>query len=320
MKKIVAILLALCLMTLCAASAETVLSIADPVISVDLGETQTIDLTGLTLNIAVGEVDGALALRVDFLNNGSKLYGLDANVVDEKVVIAFDGVSQTYSASMPELPSVSDFDVSSLNIDTDALVETIMTQAEFDGDSIRVPYTAVNEVLEALVPALEGVEIPGVDLSEMSDMVSQLKASDSGVNLEIGYAQTEAGFSGSVVATLVENGEAGEVVLTAQAALEDNAADVTLDVPQVGTLYCTTHTSGDEIALVLGVTSSEMSGNFSGVVSMRSENVTFAQLDAANAIDVESLTSEQTESLGMELMGAASGLIGFVFGALDAAA
>ena len=35
---------------------------------------------------------------------------------------------------------------------------------EMDGNTIRIPYTAVNDVLEKLVPAVEGLEIPGINL------------------------------------------------------------------------------------------------------------------------------------------------------------
>lgn len=323
MKKVLAILIAVMLLLTAAASAESVFSFADPVLTLNTGETQTIDLTGLEVVIASEEMNGGMAIQVDVNGDGNKLLGISANVVGEKVVFAIDGVSNVYSAEIPvgAVSGVASLDLSALNIDVEALMTTVMSSIEMDGNTIKIPYTAVNEILEALAPALEGMEIPGVDMSQLADTVAQLKQSNSGISLEVTYAEAEGGMSFSAAAIPVQDGTAGDVALNISFEMGDSGMNARIEAPGQGAFYFNMQPVDDvKVKVNLGGEAQGMGFDLSGIASSTEADVEFAALDAGNAIDVQSMTEEQTEAFSSELMGAAMGLIGYVYGALGAAA
>lgn len=323
MKKVLAILVALMMLTAVAASAENVFSFADPVLTLNMGETQTIDLTGLELVVASEEMNGGIAAQVDINGGGNKLMGISANVVGEKVVFAIDGVSNIYSVEAPmgAVNSFASLDLSALNIDVESLLASVMGSIEMDGNTMKIPYTAVNDILEAVAPALEGVEIPGFDASGIADSVAQLKESDSGVNLEVTYNQTETSMTFNAVAIPVQNGTAGDPALNLGLNQDESGVALNIEVPGQGAFYFNMQPIDEEkIKVVLGGEAQGMGFDLTGIASSGEADVEFAALDAGSAIDINTMTDEQREALSGELMSAAAGLIGYVYTALGAAA
>lgn len=324
MKRILAVLMALMMLMTAAASAETVVSLADPVLTLNTGEAQTYDLTGIELAIAGSEIDGVPAAQIDINGNGSKLLGISVNVVEDKVLLSVDGVSSIYYAQLPEQVSevtgggldLSGLDLSAVDLDLEALLGAI----EMDGDTIRVPYTAVNDVLEAITPALSGLNIMGVDLSALSEAVAQLKESDSGITLEGTYVEGENGFSFSAAVIPVQGGEAGESVCNVSYNTDETGVSGSLDIPDQVSLYFSAQPTDEKVRVSIGGEGMGMGMELSAVVSVSEADVTFTKLEADGAIDIQSLTDEQNEALIGELATAGGGLIAFVLGAMSAAA
>lgn len=320
MKKIVALMVALMMLIASAACAESII-IADPVITLNMGGEQVIDLTGLQLSIATGEANGNPALQIDVSGNGSKLMGISANVTGEALVFAVDGVSGTYcvplEAIMSQMNVSTNMDLSSLDIDVNALMTAIQNGVEFDGTNFRVPYTTVNEVLEIVAPAMASIEIPGVDMAEFTDGVAQLKESNSGITLEGSFAQDGDNMSAALNLIPVQNGEAGAAAMTMNADMGDNGISVVVDIPGQANLYLkAAPTESGTVAVSVGGNASGMSFDFSCIVGASDADVAFQALDAANAQNVLELTEAQQQQLLGELQGAVGGLIGYVMGAL----
>ena len=98
MKKIIALLIALMMLALPFASAETLL-ISSPVLS---AAGQTIDLSGLEIAAGINSDENLAVVQIDFNGNGQKLYGITLNVTpDGRVLIAPDGISNVYYMDVP---------------------------------------------------------------------------------------------------------------------------------------------------------------------------------------------------------------------------
>lgn len=322
MKKILCILIAALMLIASTACAETVFSFANPVLTLNMGQTQAIDLTGLELVFGAGEVDGIPAIQIDINGDGSKLAGINVNIVGDKVVFGIEGVSTTFYTNLPEAATnVTNLDLSGLNIDAEQLANILMSSIEVDGDTIKIPYTAVNDVLEAIAPSLEGVEIPGLDISQMKDAIAQLKQTNSGVNLEVTYTEDGGAtfFAANVIP--VQNGQAGETVLNVSFKMDASIVDFRLDAPgQVSLYFIASPVDENSKSVSLGGESNGTGFDLTGVASTREADMTFVALDAEGAVDIQSLTEEQTEAMSGELMNALGGLIGYIYGALGAAA
>ena len=320
MKKIVAIMVALLMLVASVASAESAFIISDPVVTVNMGGDMVIDLTGLELCIAGGELDGMPAGQIDIIGDGAKLMGIAFNITGDKLVFAVEGVSGTYYVPLEEVMSgvnqLSSMDLSSVDIDTDALMNAVMSGVEFDGENFRIPYTTVNDVLEILAPALKDVEIPGVDISELTDAIAELKGSDSGITLEGSYSESEAGMAASLDVIPVQNGQAGEVALKVRVEMGDAFA-FAAEIPGQMTVYFKgAPTEDGAVAFSVGGEMSGTSFDLSATAAMTDVDVTFATLDAINAKNVLEMTEAEQQQVLAELYGAAGNLISYIYGAL----
>ena len=322
MKKMLAILLALLMITAAAASAESAFTFADPVLTMNMGETQTFDLTGFEIEIAAGQVGNVVAARVNLSGDGRKMLTLNANVVGSRVVLGIEGVSKTFYADIPEAAAnVTSMDLSGLDIDVEALVAPLLSSIEMDGDTIRIPYTAVNDVLEVLAPAIEKVEIPGVDVSQVSSMIAQLKQSNSGVNLEGSYSQSENGMSVSATVIPVMNGQAGDAVLNVNFDMDDAGLMAMVEVPgQFKGHFGAEPVDDSKAKISIGGEANGASVELTGVAGIGESDAELVLLDADNAISFEKLTDGSDQALMAELMGAAGGLIQYIYGVIGAAA
>ena len=319
MKKLLAIVVALMMLVAVTASAETVIKIADPVMVVNLEEAQTIDLTGLVISIAGGLVDEIPAARVEILNGDQLLLGFDANIAD-KVLLTIDGVSGVYSVAIPEqAASVASLDLSGLDIDLDALMSSVMDAVEIDGNTIRIPYTAVNEILEAIAPAVEKLEVPGADLSGFADAIADMKANNSGITLEGTYEETDDGFSLAASLIPVQNGEAADEAAKLSVNMDGDSITAKVEVPGQATFAFTMVPTDDDMLLVtINVEAEGQNVELKFKLSSTEADVTLKALDGSNAIDLQNMTDEQQQQFMGELYQAAGGLLGFAMSVLPA--
>ena len=320
MKKILALLIALMMLALPMASAETVFTFADPVLKLNMGEEQTIDLTGLELVLAAGELDNdSIGLKLS-INGEEPLFCLKAMVIDNQLILTADGLSNTYFVVLPErVQNIQNFELPE-NIDLEAVIDTVVNGIEMDGDTIRVPYNVINDALSQLEPALKDVEIPGVDMNDFADNVNKLiesnSESNSGITLEGTYNETDGGMDVAAKAFLVQNGEASaDPAFNLTLSLGENIS-LTIDVADVGSFSFSV--VGDQVTIAASANGQSFS--LTGKVGTREEDVAVENLDAVNALDLQNLTDEEQEQLGSELMNAAGGLITYFSGAMGDAA
>ena len=73
-------------------------------------------------------------------------------------------------------------------------------------------------------------------------------------------------------------------------------------------------------ALYVALTQDATVYSLTGKVGTTEADVEFVELDAANAVDIESLGEEDMAKIGEELMTGASGLISFLMSAMSSAA
>ena len=338
MKKLFALLLAALMLLTCAACAE----IAEPAaqsgaitlsgITANIeatGETMNLDLAGLELIIAGGLAGETPAARVEINGNGDKLFGLTVNLLGDRVVIGIDGVSKTFYAQMPEAAtSAASLDFSSLNIDTDALMETIMNGAQIsqDGDTttISIPHTVITDALLQIAPALESLNLEGFDLAQVTQELEQMKEADSGVAVEVVYTQNEANISGKIGAFQVEEGGQSDVpAFEANFETNETSLSATVKIENAGTFgfsFAPEGESDETLRVTINLDTEGAKGEISGLLSVTNTEMTFEPLDAANAINVQEMSAEDTEALQGELLTAVGGLLGYFFGILGGAA
>lgn len=354
MKKLLAVLLAVLLLGSATAFADTatVFTLSDPTVAVNMGgEEMNIDLAGLELAVAPimeGEVPGA---ALNIYGKGELLLAAAARVLGDRVLLDMEGLSNSYYAAIPDVASMAgSMDLS--GIDVDALTEIVMgsIEMETEGDTttFKVPYTAVNQILEAVLPVLKEVDIEGVDLdlSEVEEMLAQFKETNSGINVEGTVKETDTGASVAVQTHLVQNGEAAELPLS--------ACTVDLDQSEAGltfaaSLFVADEDSGSllnmvtvnaEIGAAVNVNVALMEGmanisfvydfatglvtinvNAEGVdatltctVSVGEGEITVVPAgDPSTAINLEELTEEQVEQASTELTQATAYLVGFLY-------
>ena len=313
MRKLIAILVALMMFVLPMAMAETALIISDPALKVQFGQEMNIDLAGLQFVLGAGEADGTPALQLDIYGDGAKLYGVSANIVGKKIVLGFEGVSNTYYAELPE-QAESLMNLQMPEIDVEAIMEVIQNSVEMDGNTIRIPYTAVNDILAIVAPAIAELDIPGADLSEIGNIVDQLKASNSGFNIEASYDETGSGANVGVSVYLVESGTASTDALVSMNMVVGSDS-FSFDIDVGGQYQLHVGYAGAQFAFTLS--GQGMGLEFTCDVSVEDANISFVKLDADNAINAMEISDEESSQLQNELMTAAGPLLGYLQNALS---
>ena len=167
MKKLLAIVLVLMLLTASAAFAETatVVTYANPVVSVTQdGQTQTIDLAGLELTLSAGLVgeepqvgeDGAEAadtrvptILLDVVKDGQALLSGEAQFIGTALVLNLDGLSRPIAVDMAQA-------------------------GEMAVGGYRQMFAALPEMAKSSLPAFTGVQIPKVDLMGLAGVLPML--------------------------------------------------------------------------------------------------------------------------------------------------
>ena len=355
MKKLLAVILAVLMLGSITAFADsaTVFTVSDPTVSVNMGgEDMSIDLAGLTL-AAGGLMDGEMpTLALNLLGGGELMFAGAFRYLGDRVLINIEGLSNTYYVTVPEntIPStVQNIDIESLNIDVEALTNLVLNSVELgtDGDAMtfKVPYTAINEAIEMILPALSEVEIPGVDVAELAQQFAEIKASDSGINLEGSIRQSETGVAVNVKVFLVQGGQASEApvamtdvamdqtetemsfkmdtyVANEETASLVKALSVNMNVTDVvvididvmdgyGVMHCSYDLSTG--LFTLNLVAEGFDFTLTCVVGVVEGDVVVpAAGDPASAIDILEMTEEQSSQAMGELMQAAGGLIEFL--------
>lgn len=354
MKKLLAVILAVLLLGSATAFAETatVFTLSDPTVTANIdSEEMNIDLAGLELAIAPimeGEVPG---VAINIYGKGELLLAAAARVLGDRALLDMEGLSNTYYAAIPDVASMAgSMDLS--GIDMDALTEIVMgsIELETEGDTttFKLPYTAVNQILEAVLPVLKQVDVEGVDLdlSEVEDMLAQFKETDSGLNVKGTVKETETGASGAVQTYLVQGGQASESPVSA-CTVDFNQGET--GITFAASLFAADEESGSllnvvtinaeigaavnvNIALMEGMANISFSYDFAtglvtinvnaeGIdvtltctVSVGEGEITIVPAgDPSTAINLEELTEEQVEQATTELTQATAYLVGFLY-------
>lgn len=326
MRKLIAVLVALMLLALPFASAETVAYFADPTLKMSMGGQDTnIDLTGLELCIAAKQVGENIAAKI-FVNGQDKmLYAIDFNVVGTTVLFTATGLSDVFSATVPEeaLQSVSGMEAGNFQV-PDEVVEKVtgilMSQIEMNEEdgSIHIPYTAVNDILSELVPYLGDMNIPGLDTNDLAAKIDQLKQSNSGLDLVGTFASDDEGNTAIEASVyLAKDGVVDEnAVFALSLAVQQNGFVLIVDLGDMGSLAITFVDGELAVAVEAQGTSFELSGK----VGTKEADVEIVELDGTNAIDVTTLEGDAAEQLGNQMMMGASELMSYVYSALVPAA
>lgn len=165
MKKLLAIVLALMLLTASAAIAETatVLTYSDPQITQTAGDqTNTADLTGATLTIAMGlagespdpedayaEDNRVPTVQIDIVKDGENLLSGEVQIIDNRLVMNLEGMSRPVAADMSAAGNLA-------------------------GNGYKSMFENLPQLAKSKLPAFEGVTIPKIDLMAVTSLLSML--------------------------------------------------------------------------------------------------------------------------------------------------
>lgn len=330
MKKLFAFFLAVMMFMTVAASAEiaSTFTILDPALTIDTGAgAQTFDLTGMKLDLAATEGD-PIYLRLTIQGDGEGLIDVTAQIADGHALLAFDGVSRPLDVDLPDVETEQSAETEPAElqmpaIDLDSLTEIIMSQAEFGNDedgnmTFKLPYTALNEIMEAIAPSLESASIPGMDMSEVVSTFARLKESNSGADVEGRIAMAEESLALNVVITAVQNGEPTDAKLLIDLAADTtNGASLDIDAAGQAKIHIVAKFENGYVALNVDATGGgkSMALKFK-LTASEEEEVEFAAIDGENAIKVTEL-EEADEALKNEFVNAIGNLINYILSALD---
>jgi len=118
------------------------------------GQTQTMDLTGLVITLRTGLVGETPTLRLEAANGEEQLLGATAQVLEDRVIIGFDGFSTPCALSTSMAGSMALGMAQSMLGDPQAL-------------------------LNLKIPAFNGVTIPKVDLISLAGMIGATPETDA---------------------------------------------------------------------------------------------------------------------------------------------
>jgi len=361
MKKIVSLLL--CVLFVCAlpaaARADNASCFSVSGISVDAsmeGQTLSLDFKDLAFIFSLVE-DEAGQLAVINIFDGDKLLLSGSGTLDgRRLYFTVDGLSHTYYADIPveddTANSASGSGISLSEEELQAIVEQLMEQLEINQDgtttTFRLPYTAVNQLLEQLLPVF--AQIPTLDsdtLDKFESAIAEMKETDSGIELNGSFNFSDTSFSGVVNVLMVDNGVAAD----APAAYVNFEATVGSEISVKGDLNvqdeggytqpiaftltigetvdfellsadATLHASFDPASsrLLLEFHQDKNQFTLGATVGMSDRELTVCPLgDLAEALDVQSLDEEQMNALQAEFSSAAADLVGTVVSVLMSA-
>ena len=157
MKKLLAILLALMLLTASVAFAENANLIQFSNIQMSHaagGEEQAIDLGDLNAVLAIGAPEGVATIQLDVDNGSEALMGAVMQIVDNQVLLGIDGMERPIASP----------------IDTGAMATT----GQDPMDAIAELFAAAGTMSDEKMPVFTGTVIPKVPLFDLVGMLSDL--------------------------------------------------------------------------------------------------------------------------------------------------
>ena len=357
MKKIVSLLL--CLLLACALPAAALadgepatFSISDISLNATAeGENISMDFEDLELVFSLVEEDGSMVVLNIF--DGDKLLLSGSGKLDgNRVYFTIDGLSHTYYAEMSEEGGASAPAIGSNPLSDEemqALVEQLMSQLEISQDgtttTFRLPYTAVNQLLEQLLPVFE--QIPTLDsdtFAELEGAIAEMKETDSGVEINGSFDISDTAISGVVNFLPVANGTAAdapaayvnfeanigsEMLIKGDVNVQEDsgysqALAFTLTMGDTFDFEmladdATVHVSFDPASsrLLLEFHQDEIQFSFGATVGVSERELTVCPLgDLSAALDIQSLSEDEMTALQNEFMAASAKLIGSLYSVL----
>ena len=174
MKKLLAMALALMLLTVCAAGAETahVLTFYDAAARVS-GQGQQIDanLEGLTAEVALGMPGEVPTIQLDVDNGDECLLKGTMQVIGEKLVVALDGMSRPVAVDMSQAGGMG-------------------------SQGAAMAFGSLDQMSGVKLPKFNGVTIPKVDLMPLAGMLGATPEVDANghqvANIEIPYEMVKS--------------------------------------------------------------------------------------------------------------------------------
>jgi hypothetical protein len=358
MKKIVSLLL--CLLLACALPAAALadgepaaFSISDISLNATAeGENISMDFEDLELVFSLVEEEGNLLVLNIF--DGDKLLLSGSGKLDgNRVYFTVDGLSHTYYAEMSEEGGASAPAIGSNPLSDEemqALVEQLMSQLEISQDgtttTFRLPYTAVNQLLDQLLPVFE--QIPTLDsdtFAELEGAIAEMKETDSGVEINGSFDISDTAISGVVNFLPVANGTAAdapaayvnfeanigsEIIIKGDMNIQNDDGSYTKAFAFTLTMGdtfdfemivedATIHVSFDPSSsrLLIEFHQDEIEFTFGATVSISERELSAGPIgDLSAALDVQNLSDEQMNELQSELTTVSAKLIGSLYSIL----
>ena len=276
MKKLLAIVLALMLMMASAALAETasvaILSNPTLVISSPEGD-MNLDLSGLEATVAAGLSGETPTVQLDVAHDAEELLGLVLQIVDNKVVVALDGMSRPIASAIPETGT-----------------DTQETMVEL--------FSNLQALSELKMPAFGGVTVPKLDLMPVAGLLGSEPTADANgvqsasfslpyeqVNQMLGMleyiipAETQAQPQVSQLLQLIkmlQNSKSG-FALEGKVSDSGDKAELLVDI-----LPVQNGVTASEAAVTLYLVSLENSDSFEVQVNQGGQKITVATIDLAS--------------------------------------
>ncbi len=266
MKKILAIIVALMLLTASVAMAETatVLTVSNPVLTMNSeGQEMTFDMAGLQIELAMGMAGDTPTIQADITNGSEALLNAELQVIGTNMVVAIDGLSRPLAV-----------DISSAG-----------TQGV---EGIGSLFAALPQLAGIKMPAFTGVNIPKLDLMSLGAYVGAAGDGQS-ASFEIPYEMVQQLLS-------VVGQYRGLVPESAQAQLEP-VFDLIEDMNAKGNGFALTGSITDDGTTgTLAVDVLPVSGG----VTADAAAATITFISAANQINlaVDAYQDDQTMTLG----------------------
>ena len=358
MKKIVSLLL--CVLFVCAlptaalaAEDANCFSISD--ISLDAtveGQNISMNFEDLELAFALAE-DDSNTLVLNIFDADELLLSGSAKLDGTRLYFTVDGMSHTYYAEVSEesdsSASAASSSISLSEEELEAITEQLMSQLEISQDgtttTFRLPYTAINQLLEQFVPVFS--QIPTLDsdtLGELESAIAEMKENDSGVEINGSFDISDTAISGVVNFLPVANGTAAdapaayvnfeanigsEMLIKGDVNVQEDsgysqALAFTLTMGDTFDFEmladdATVHVSFDPASsrLLLEFHQDEIQFSFGATVGVSERELSVCPLgDLSAALDIQSLSEDEMTALQNEFMAASAKLIGSLYSVL----
>ena len=212
MKRLIAILLAVMLLGSVEAFADdaAVFTLSDPILSIDRDGQEPVDISlpGLTAAVSPVLEGGNHTVTLNVLMNEEAVLVAAVKNVGEKIYFGMDGLSDTYFLDVPAEKLIAHFDRS--GVDLEALFNRFVSEIELTTEEstvcFKIPYTAINDVIDELYPVVkQAAEAQEADFTQVERWLQQFEQNNSGYNLEGTFTPTAYGFELQCSAFRVQN-------------------------------------------------------------------------------------------------------------------